>query len=209
LSFFSTKKSSPTGDFVSAPLFSAAELKSNICQPTVRPSVAIEIHPYPELLLDIRTLANAFVAVLLTCWHLIFATILTQILARTSTLLDGRKTVRMTGKVYFRAIVPIGVLYSLSLVCSNLTYLYLSVAFIQMLKVWRRYRTFQLQEAEPNLYNRLQHLRVFYSLAMHSELTSTTSKSCSTSAPSFSESALLHMAKSTSPSSDLCTSLVA
>jgi len=30
--------------------------------------------------------------------------------------------------------VPIGVLYSLSLVCSNLTYLYLSVAFIQMLK---------------------------------------------------------------------------
>ncbi|KFY42536.1 hypothetical protein V494_02369 [Pseudogymnoascus sp. VKM F-4513 (FW-928)] len=72
--------------------------------------------------------------VLLTCWHLIFATILTQILARTSTILDGRKSVRMTGKVYFRAIVPIGVLYSLSLVCSNLTYLYLSVAFIQMLK---------------------------------------------------------------------------
>ncbi|OBT77578.1 hypothetical protein VF21_04604 [Pseudogymnoascus sp. 05NY08] len=72
--------------------------------------------------------------VLLTCWHLIFATVLTQILARTSTILDGRKTVRMTGKVYFRAIVPIGVLYSLSLVCSNLTYLYLSVAFIQMLK---------------------------------------------------------------------------
>ncbi|KFY26958.1 hypothetical protein V493_03768 [Pseudogymnoascus sp. VKM F-4281 (FW-2241)] len=56
------------------------------------------------------------------------------ILARTSTILDGRKSVRMTGKVYFRAIVPIGVLYSLSLVCSNLTYLYLSVAFIQMLK---------------------------------------------------------------------------
>lgn len=34
-----------------------------------------------------------------------------------------------------RAIVPIGVLYSLSLVCSNLPYLYLNVAFIQMLKV--------------------------------------------------------------------------
>jgi drug/metabolite transporter (DMT)-like permease len=33
-----------------------------------------------------------------------------------------------------RAIVPIGLLYSASLVCSNMVYLYLSVAFIQMLK---------------------------------------------------------------------------
>ena len=60
---------------------------------------------------------------------------MTQILARTTTLLDGRHAVKMTGRVYLRAIVPIGVLYSLSLVCSNQTYLYLSVAFIQMLKV--------------------------------------------------------------------------
>lgn len=50
-------------------------------------------------------------------------------------MLDGRHLVRMTPKLYVRAIVPIGVLYSLSLVCSNLPYLYLSVAFIQMLKV--------------------------------------------------------------------------
>lgn len=41
----------------------------------------------------------------------------------------------MTGRVYLRAIVPIGFFYSLSLICGNLTYLYLSVAFIQMLKV--------------------------------------------------------------------------
>jgi hypothetical protein len=60
---------------------------------------------------------------------------MTQVLARTTTLLDGRKTVRMTGRIYLRAIVPIGVLFSVSLVCSNQTYLYLSVAFIQMLKV--------------------------------------------------------------------------
>jgi len=40
----------------------------------------------------------------------------------------------MTGRVYLRAVVPIGVLYSGSLVCSNLVYLYLNVAFIQMLK---------------------------------------------------------------------------
>ncbi|TVY34032.1 putative sugar phosphate/phosphate translocator [Lachnellula subtilissima] len=40
----------------------------------------------------------------------------------------------MSAQLYLRAIVPIGVLYSASLVCSNQTYLYLSVAFIQMLK---------------------------------------------------------------------------
>ncbi|KAH6626337.1 triose-phosphate transporter family-domain-containing protein [Chaetomium sp. MPI-SDFR-AT-0129] len=72
--------------------------------------------------------------VILTCWHLIFATIATQVLARTTTLLDGRKNVKMTGRLYLRAIVPIGLLYSASLVCSNMVYLYLSVAFIQMLK---------------------------------------------------------------------------
>lgn len=41
---------------------------------------------------------------------------------------------QMTGRTYLRAIVPIGLLYSASLVCSNMVYLYLSVAFIQMLK---------------------------------------------------------------------------
>ncbi|CCC13256.1 unnamed protein product [Sordaria macrospora k-hell] len=71
---------------------------------------------------------------ILTCWHLIFATIATQLLARTTTLLDGRKNVKMTGRLYLRAIVPIGFLFSGSLVCSNIVYLYLSVAFIQMLK---------------------------------------------------------------------------
>jgi drug/metabolite transporter (DMT)-like permease len=40
----------------------------------------------------------------------------------------------MTGRTYLRAIVPIGLVYSASLVCSNMVYLYLSVAFIQMLK---------------------------------------------------------------------------
>ncbi|KAL9043833.1 MAG: hypothetical protein Q9214_002992 [Letrouitia sp. 1 TL-2023] len=59
---------------------------------------------------------------------------MTQLLARTTNLFDGRKTVKMTPTLYCRAIAPIGVLYSLSLVCSNLPYLYLSVAFIQMLK---------------------------------------------------------------------------
>ncbi|KAK0635424.1 triose-phosphate transporter family-domain-containing protein [Bombardia bombarda] len=72
--------------------------------------------------------------VILTCWHLIFATAATQLLARTTALVDGRHKVKMTGRLYLRAIVPIGLLYSASLVCSNMVYLYLSVAFIQMLK---------------------------------------------------------------------------
>lgn len=65
---------------------------------------------------------------------MLFATIMTQILARTTTALDGRKSVKMTGKIYLRAIVPIGFFFSLSLICGNKAYLYLSVAFIQMLK---------------------------------------------------------------------------
>lgn len=73
--------------------------------------------------------------ILLTTWHLIFATAMTQIMARTTTLLDGRKNVKMTGRVYTRAIAPIGFFFSLSLICSNQAYLYLSVSFIQMLKV--------------------------------------------------------------------------
>ncbi|PKX88522.1 UDP-galactofuranose transporter [Aspergillus novofumigatus IBT 16806] len=72
--------------------------------------------------------------IILTTWHLAFATFMTQVLARTTTLLDGRKSVKMTGRVYLRAIVPIGLFFSLSLICGNVTYLYLSVAFIQMLK---------------------------------------------------------------------------
>lgn len=60
---------------------------------------------------------------------------MTQILARTTNMLDGRKKVKMTGRVYMRAIVPIGFFFSLSLICGNKTYMYLSVAFIQMLKV--------------------------------------------------------------------------
>jgi hypothetical protein len=72
--------------------------------------------------------------IFLTTWHLIFATIMTQFLARFTTILDSRKKVPMTGRVYLRAIVPIGLFFSLSLICGNQAYLYLSVAFIQMLK---------------------------------------------------------------------------
>jgi hypothetical protein len=84
--------------------------------------------------LHILTAAADF-PIFLTTWHLVFATVMTQFLARFTTILDSRKKVPMTGRVYLRAIVPIGVFFSLSLICGNQAYLYLSVAFIQMLKV--------------------------------------------------------------------------
>ncbi|KAL4870314.1 hypothetical protein BDV12DRAFT_195462 [Aspergillus spectabilis] len=72
--------------------------------------------------------------ILLTTWHLLFATLATQLLARTTTLLNGRKSIKMTPKLYISRIAPIGVLYSGSLVCSNMAYLYLNVGFVQMIK---------------------------------------------------------------------------
>ncbi|KAK2812769.1 hypothetical protein FQN50_001098 [Emmonsiellopsis sp. PD_5] len=88
---------------------------------------------FNKKLLDSRKNIFPF-PIILTTWHLAFASLMTQILARTTTLLDGRKKVKMTGRVYLRAIVPIGFFFSLSLICGNKTYLYLSVSFIQMLK---------------------------------------------------------------------------
>ncbi|WEW54960.1 hypothetical protein PRK78_000387 [Emydomyces testavorans] len=93
--------------------------------------------------------------IILTTWHLAFAAFMTQVLARTTTLLDGRKKVKMTGRVYLRAIVPIGFFFSLSLICGNKAYSYLSVAFIQMLKATTPVAvllcTWSLGIAPPNL----------------------------------------------------------
>lgn len=41
----------------------------------------------------------------------------------------------MDARMYCRTILPIGLLYCGSLVCSNVVYLYLNISFIQMLKV--------------------------------------------------------------------------
>ncbi|KAG2168020.1 hypothetical protein VTO58DRAFT_104053 [Aureobasidium pullulans] len=88
---------------------------------------------FNKYILDEKKLNFRF-PIFLTTWHLGFATICTQILARFTTVLDSRKKVPMNGRVYLRAIVPIGIFFSLSLICGNLTYLYLSVSFIQMIK---------------------------------------------------------------------------
>ncbi|KAL8866879.1 MAG: hypothetical protein Q9174_006023, partial [Haloplaca sp. 1 TL-2023] len=86
------------------------------------------------ILLNKSIFERARFPILMTCYHLTLATIMTQILAHASTWLDGRYAVKMDLRLYLKTIVPIGLLYSLSLVCSNLTYLYLSLAFMQMLK---------------------------------------------------------------------------
>lgn len=73
--------------------------------------------------------------VILTTWHMVASTILTQCMARFTNILDARKDVPMTGAIYLKSIVPIGLCFSVSLIFGNLTYLYLTVSFIQMLKV--------------------------------------------------------------------------
>ncbi|KAK6525554.1 hypothetical protein TWF281_010616 [Arthrobotrys megalospora] len=111
-------------------------------RPTIPPAIYVivwialsgSVILFNKKILDKEKGLNFPFPIFLTTWHLVFATIMTQVLARTSSLLDGLKTVKMTGKVYLRAVVPIGFFFSLSLICSNQAYLYLSVSFIQMLK---------------------------------------------------------------------------
>lgn len=74
--------------------------------------------------------------VFIVTWHLIFASIGTRVLQRTTHLLDGVKDVNVNKDVFLRSILPIGVLFSGSLIMSNTAYLYLSVPFIQMLKAF-------------------------------------------------------------------------
>jgi hypothetical protein len=63
-----------------------------------------------------------------------FATIATQVLAHSTKLIDTRNA-DMNPRKYLTAILPIGMCYSMSLILSNLVYLYLSMSFIQLLKV--------------------------------------------------------------------------
>ncbi|KAG5933071.1 hypothetical protein E4U59_007074 [Claviceps monticola] len=110
--------------------------------------------------------------ILLTCWHLVYATIATQILARTTTLLDSRKKISLTPRLYCRTILPIGIFYSGSLVCSNVVYLYLSVPFIQMLKaaapVAVLFTSWAWKVAEPNLASFLNVLWIVAGVALAS-----------------------------------------
>lgn len=57
--------------------------------------------------------------IFLTTWHLTFATIGVRILKRSTRLLDGLNNVQMTWDRYLRSIVPIGALFSASLIFSK------------------------------------------------------------------------------------------
>ena len=78
--------------------------------------------------------------VFLVTWHLAFAAVGTRVLQRTTNLLDGAKDIHLTKEMFARSILPIGLLFSGSLILSNTAYLYLSVPYIQMLKVCRLFR---------------------------------------------------------------------
>ncbi|KAL9631252.1 MAG: hypothetical protein Q9204_004313 [Flavoplaca sp. TL-2023a] len=71
---------------------------------------------------------------LLVFYHLTLATLMTQILARTTSILEGRYKMQMKPVIYIRTVVPVGLFYGLSLGSSNEVYLHLSAAFIQMPK---------------------------------------------------------------------------
>ncbi|BGP12641.1 hypothetical protein JCM10213_008779 [Rhodosporidiobolus nylandii] len=72
----------------------------------------------------------------LTTWHLVYATIGSRLLLRFTHLLDDLHNVQMSWDRWFKNIVPIGALFSGSLIFSNFAYLTLSVSFIQMLKAF-------------------------------------------------------------------------
>ncbi|KAF9530304.1 hypothetical protein CPB83DRAFT_834556 [Crepidotus variabilis] len=74
--------------------------------------------------------------VFLVTFHLAFAAVGTRVLKRTTSLLDAADSVKMSKEMWVRSILPIGLLFSGSLILSNTAYLYLSVAYIQMLKAF-------------------------------------------------------------------------
>ncbi|KAJ7185639.1 TPT-domain-containing protein [Mycena filopes] len=92
--------------------------------------------------------------VFLVTWHLTFAAIGTRVLQRTTHLLDGTKDINMNKDMFLKSILPIGLLFSGSLIMSNSAYLYLSISYIQMLKAFNAVAvlliswTFRI--AEPN-----------------------------------------------------------
>lgn len=72
----------------------------------------------------------------LTCWHMFLNMVLTQVLARTTSMLPAVADKRVDLDTVKKLIVPVALLFSVSLVLSNLTYIYLSVSYIQMLKAF-------------------------------------------------------------------------
>ncbi|XP_024358160.1 probable sugar phosphate/phosphate translocator At4g32390 [Physcomitrium patens] len=86
---------------------------------------------FNKYILD-RGMYNWPYPVSLTMIHMAFSSGLAFLLVRVFKMVEP--CAAMTKDLYFRSIVPIGLLFSLSLWFSNSAYIYLSVSFIQMLK---------------------------------------------------------------------------
>ncbi|XP_051131623.1 probable sugar phosphate/phosphate translocator At5g25400 [Andrographis paniculata] len=85
---------------------------------------------YNKYILD-RKLYNWPYPISLTMIHMGFCSSLAYLLVKVFKAVDP---VVMSWDLYLKSVVPIGLLYSLSLWLSNSAYIYLSVSFIQMLK---------------------------------------------------------------------------
>jgi hypothetical protein len=70
--------------------------------------------------------------IFLTCWHMVFATTLTQILARTTSMFTAVNNKVVNWEIFFKRVCPVAVVFALSLILSNTAYIYLSVSFIQV-----------------------------------------------------------------------------
>ncbi|KAM0753710.1 TPT-domain-containing protein [Meredithblackwellia eburnea MCA 4105] len=112
-------------------------------------AVKPKIHPAPIIIIWITLsssviIMNAWILsdldfpypIFLTTVHLAYATIGTRLLLQFTNLLDGVRNLDMSWDRWLRNIVPIGALFSASLIFSNLAYLTLSISFIQMLKAF-------------------------------------------------------------------------
>lgn len=114
--------------------------------------------------------------VFLVTWHLSFAALGTRVLQRTTRLLDGANDVRMTKDMFIQSILPIGLLFSGSLILSNTAYLYLSVSYIQMLKAFTPVAilliswAFRIQEPNKKLAVIVCMISCGVALASHGEL---------------------------------------
>jgi drug/metabolite transporter (DMT)-like permease len=72
----------------------------------------------------------------LTTWHMVLATILTRIMARTTNLLPGVADGKVNSEAIRTQILPVSLCFAVSLVLCNKAYIYLSVSYIQMLKAF-------------------------------------------------------------------------
>jgi len=71
----------------------------------------------------------------LTAWHMLFSTLVTLVL-RNTPLITTEGAPKFGVREYLTKVVPIGLFFAFSLVLSNKAYLYLSVAYIQMVKAF-------------------------------------------------------------------------